>query len=378
MTLAQDEITVLHIGAGRYSCTDRGHSTYRIWRELSRGFKKYIVLGRSLGNPCTWSDGNIEGILIGSRSQREAEFLFTQFRALRIPAAREAQVIVCQSPPLGGIAAVRLASRTGARVLLEFHGFEFFAPARPGSTAWFMQLLTRKVIGRVDLIRVLSPRMRELLLELYGDQVRCPIRVLPPRVDVELFEERRFATTATAAAPLRLAMVGAVNSNKGQRRLINALKRTAFDIELHLIGEGPDLQSIRERPNDPDSRLTVHAHGRLPQDRVARWLQTMDVFVMYSRTEGTPRAMMEAMAVGLPVVSTDAGLCSDVFTNGEDGFLLGPDPDSEILDCLQQFASDPELGRRMGTSGRARAQRDYDAAKLFPAYRSLIVETANS
>jgi glycosyltransferase involved in cell wall biosynthesis len=104
----------------------------------------------------------------------------------------------------------------------------------------------------------------------------------------------------------------------------------------------------------------------------------MDVFVMYSRTEGTPRAMMEAMAVGLPVVSTDAGLCGDVFTDGEDGFLLGGDPDKEIVDCLQRFVADRGLGRRMGLSGRARALRDYDAAKLFPAYRSLIVETANS
>ena len=377
MTLAQDEITVLHIGAGRYSCTERGHSTYQIWRELSQGFKKYIVLGRSLRNACTWSDGNIEGILIGSRNEREAEFLFTQFNALRIPAVREAQVIVCQSPPLGGISALMLASRTGARIMLEFHGYEYFAPARWGSTAWFLQLLTKKVLRKAHLIRVLSPRMSELLLQRYGSHVRCPVRVLPPRVDVELFEER-VIQNEILSGPLRVVMVGAVNSNKGQLRLINALSRSPFDIELHLIGDGPDRQRIIERPHDPNSRLSVKVHGRLPQDRVAKLLQTMDVFVMYSRTEGTPRAMIEAMAVGLPVVSTDAGLCGDVFTDGEDGFLLGGDPDNKIVDCLQRFAADRELGRRMGMSGRARAQREYDAAKLFPAYRSWIVEAANS
>ena len=377
MTLAQDEITVLHIGAGRYSCTARGHPTYRIWRELSRGFKKYIVLGRSQRKPCSWSDGNIEGVLIGSWTPREAEFLFTQLKAVRVPAAQDAQVIVCQSPPLGGIAALMLAARTGARIMLEFHGYEYFAPARWGSTAWFLQLLTKKVLGRAHLIRVLSPRMGELLLQRYGSHVRCPIRVLPPRVDVELFEER-VTQDETLRGPLRVVMVGAVNSNKGQLRLINALSRAPFDIELHLIGDGPDRQRITERPNDPNSRLSVQVHGGLPQDQVAKLLQTMDVFVMYSRTEGTPRAMIEAMAVGLPVVSTDAGLCGDVFTDGEDGFLLGGDPDNEIVDCLQRFAADRELGRRMGMSGRARAQRDYDAAKLFPKYRSLIVETANS
>ncbi len=377
MTLGPADITVLHTSAGRYDCSDRTHSTYRIWRELSQGFKKYIVLGRSMGKACTWQDGNIHGELIDSRLQREAEFLFTQFAALRIPSVREAQVIVCQSAPLGGLATIMLASRSKAKVLLEFHGFEYFTDARPGTGVWFLQLLTKLALRRADRIRVLSPRMRDLLSVRYSEHVRCPVRVLPPRVDVQLFEERR-AQPRTAGAPLKLVMVGALNSNKGQLRLVQALAQTPFDVALHLIGSGPDQAELMQRARHANGRLTIHVHGRLPQAEIATLLQTMDVFVMYSRTEGTPRAMMEAMAVGLPIVSTDAGLCSDVFVDGEDGFLLGPNPDIEIIGCLQQFIVDPRLAVRMGKRGRTRAVQNYDAAKLFPAYRALIAETANA
>ena len=54
--------------------------------------------------------------------------------------------------------------------------------------------------------------------------------------------------------------------------------------------------------------------------QVAAVLRSSDVFVMYSQTEATPRAVMEAMAVGLPVVTTDAGFCADIVEHGHEGF----------------------------------------------------------
>ena len=85
---------------------------------------------------------------------------------------------------------------------------------------------------------------------------------------------------------------------------------------------------------------------------------------------------MEAMATGLAVVTTDAGFCADIVEHGTEGFVLGDDPDSEIVAVLERLRSDRELGKRMGNAARERARRDYDSKRLFDEYRRLIAETA--
>ena len=84
------------------------------------------------------------------------------------------------------------------------------------------------------------------------------------------------------------------------------------------------------------------------------------------------------LAIGLPVVTTDAGFCADIVEHGREGFVLGPDPDSEIVEVLERFRNDPELARRMGAAGRERAEREFDSVRLFDEYRRLIAETAAS
>jgi glycosyltransferase involved in cell wall biosynthesis len=371
------ELTVLHIGAGRYRPGDRSHVTYGIWRELASGFRDYYVIGRSVGPPAEWSDGNLHVILIGSRVDREAEFLLSQFKAVPLARRIRPQVIVCQSPVLGGLAAIAIARRTGARVLMELHGAEFFAPAHFGSRLWFLQALTRFALRRADRIRVQTARMADQVARTYGTALGSRVRILPPRVDLSRFRMKETAKPHGKA--LRVAMIGAVNLNKGQLRLAEALRDAPFEIELHVVGAGPSLDELvakSGRLRREGSRLQVVAHGPLAHDRVAEMLSDCDVFVMYSRTEATPRAMMEAMAVGLPVVTTNAGFCADIVEHGREGFVLGSDPDGEIVEMLDRFRTDPQLAKRMGAAGQKRARRDYDSVRLFDEYRKLIAETA--
>lgn len=85
---------------------------------------------------------------------------------------------------------------------------------------------------------------------------------------------------------------------------------------------------------------------------------------------------MEAMATGLPVVTTDAGFCADVIRHGVEGIVLGADADNEIIGVLDSLFEHPEVPRRMGVAARARAERDYDAVVVFDRYRSLIADAA--
>jgi glycosyltransferase involved in cell wall biosynthesis len=85
---------------------------------------------------------------------------------------------------------------------------------------------------------------------------------------------------------------------------------------------------------------------------------------------------MEAMAVGIPVVTTNVGFCPDLVGHEVEGFVLGTNPEVEIIDVLTRFNSDRSILRRMGSAARERAIRDYDSIRLFDEYRRLIAETA--
>lgn len=371
------DLRIVHISPGRYTPSDRGHVTYGIWRELASGFGRYHVIGRSRGTPAEWTDGNLTVTLIRSKIAREAEFLATQFCLVPTLVRERPDVIVCQSPVLGGLAAIVAARRMGSAVLSELHGAEFFRDAPLGSRDWLLQAMARFSLKQSTSIRVLSRQMRDRLASSYGDELLPKTRVLPPRVDLNQFSER--PSGVESDEPLRLAIVGAVNANKGQLRLIRALEHIPFRVELHVIGAGPDLARVHKettRLTIIGSNVAVIAHGALPHAAVAKELQHCDALVMYSLSEGTPRAIMEAMAVGLPVISTDAGFCGDLFKNGQEGYLLGVDPDKELVRLLDLFNGDRTLSRRIGAAARVRAERNYDSVRLFDRYRRLIEETA--
>jgi len=310
---------------------------------------------------------------------REAEFLFTQFLAIPRAVRERPDVIVCQSPVAGGLAAILIARLTGARILMELHGAEFFTPTRLGSSLWALQQLSRFAFRHADLIRVLSPRMRQMLIRRYGSELSVRTRVLPPRVNVARFRPK--TEIKKPGSRLRLAMVGTLNHNKGQLRLMRALEATQVPIELHIAGDGPDDADCRSRAAllaAARSKLRVKCHGPLNHADVAGMLRSCDLFVMYSHTEATPRAMMEAMAVGLPVVTTNVGFCTDIIDNEIEGVVLGPNPDSEICGVLERFRADPLLALRMGSAARERVRRDFDSVRLFESYRRLIAQTAVS
>jgi len=374
----RSDLRIVHIGAGRYRPGDREHVTYGIWRELACGFGHYHAIGRSESRPAEWTDGNLTVTLVRSFTKRELEFFATQFCLVRKIAAERPDAIICQSPVLGGFAAIVTAHLTGARVLSEFHGAEFFTDAPLGSRDWLLQRLAYFVLKRSAVIRVLSPRMRQRLGITYGPDQLHKAKVLPPRVNLARFCAQRGKRRSGHA--LRLAMVGSVNSNKGQMRLIRALEKIPFRADLHIVGSGPDLEAVRDqsrRLSSERSNLTVTLHGTLDHASVVSVLQKCDALVMYSLSEGTPRAMMEAMSVGLPVISTDVGFCADLFEHGREGFLLGDEPDKEVVGVLRLLHEDRARSRSMGNAARSRARRDFDSVKLFEAYRQLIEETAS-
>ena len=145
----------------------------------------------------------------------------------------------------------------------------------------------------------------------------------------------------------------------------------------------------------PDVQVTLAGPGELPESgrRLVEerpgvtWLGWLDadakedafarahVFVLSSRSEGMPNAMLEAMANGRAVVATRVGGVPDVVTDGEDGLMVPPDAAELLADAACRLVDDPALRARLGTAARARAERltrDEVWGRLDSLYRELV------
>jgi lipopolysaccharide/colanic/teichoic acid biosynthesis glycosyltransferase len=94
-------------------------------------------------------------------------------------------------------------------------------------------------------------------------------------------------------------------------------------------------------------------------DRVADFLQAMDIFVLPSYREGFPRSVLEAMSTGLPVVATNIRGCREAVVHGETGLLVPPRDGRALAEAVSRLLGNPDLARRMGSAGRQRAVRLY-------------------
>jgi glycosyltransferase involved in cell wall biosynthesis len=77
-----------------------------------------------------------------------------------------------------------------------------------------------------------------------------------------------------------------------------------------------------------------------------------DIFVLPSRREGMPNALMEAMLLGLPCIGTDISGCQDLITNGTNGILVPPGNNERLFQALVYLMENPEAGKRMGPLAR--------------------------
>lgn len=368
-------IGVVHIGAGRYSPGYTEHSTFEIWRSLAIGCSSYTVVARSAsGQSHTARQGNLDVRLIPSWIESEAEFLLTQLAAVKIARLARPNVIVAQCPALGGLAARFIKAQTGAPILMEFHGSHYFAETGLLSKAAVIQSLTRLCLPHATRIRALSEGMKQKIALHFGAHLSHRIVVVPPRVDLTVFRHSRKHWRLDGRP--KAIMVGSVTERKGQVRFLRAVFESGIDMDVWLVGDGPDLAHCMRLAGRYGRERNVKSLGRLTHSELAELLPKADVLVLYSKMEGTPRAIMEGMAAGLPIVSTNAGFVADILNSGKEGFVLGNTPDEEIAKVLENLFADENLRADLARAGRARAEREFAADVVYARYRALIRETA--
>ena len=126
-----------------------------------------------------------------------------------------------------------------------------------------------------------------------------------------------------------------------------------------LCGAGDDEKVIKEAAANSAAKQNIHFVGSVNPDEIHKYMQAADVFTLPSYAEGMPNAVMEAMACGLPVVTTSVGGLPAAL-DGNDGAILVPPRDvPSLANALTSLLSDAKLQTRMGIAARELAERDF-------------------
>ncbi|HET9427624.1 MAG TPA: glycosyltransferase family 4 protein, partial [Allosphingosinicella sp.] len=171
----------------------------------------------------------------------------------------------------------------------------------------------------------------------------------------------RFAPAPLPDGPIFL-MISRLLGDKGVREYGEAairLKRAYPEATFRLVGyfdQSPDALSQAELDRMVEGG--VEFVGRLDDVRPA--IAACSIYVLPSYREGTPRSVLEAMAMGRPIVTTDAPGCRETVETGINGFLVPPRQVGPLAQAMERFITQPDLIARMGSESRALAERKYE------------------
>jgi glycosyltransferase involved in cell wall biosynthesis len=164
-------------------------------------------------------------------------------------------------------------------------------------------------------------------------------------------------------------------AQKNHALLIGAFaKGPASDPKAHLVlaGEGVLRAQLQVRVNRLGLTSRVHFLG-LRRD-IPDVLGAADIFALSSDYEGNPLSVIEAMAAGLPIVSTAVGGVPELLQNGKEGLIVQPGHAEQLSEAMLTLLKDPDLRRAMGAAAAVRAKEKFDVSAMVRAYEELYDE----
>ena len=173
--------------------------------------------------------------------------------------------------------------------------------------------------------------------------------------------------------PGSVLFLGRLGPGKGSYDLLNAAARVAAtrpDLRLLLGGDG-EVAEVRVRAEELGIADHVELLGWVRGEDKERLLATAVLYVLPSYNEGLPVSVLEAMAAGLPILTTPVGGIPEAVTDGVEGFLVEPGDVRTLADRLERLLADPDLARRMGVAARHKVEAAFSANAVVPQLEAM-------
>jgi glycosyltransferase involved in cell wall biosynthesis len=221
----------------------------------------------------------------------------------------------------------------------------------------FIQPLVSFIIRFSDTFMATSEFIRK---QWFGEGHKHKISVIYPPFNLMKYQTAidnspKIKLNTDAQSSRRLCYVGRLSEEKGVRTLIEAMKIIlSKDVKatLFIVGTGPLENELRAKAAEISSSRIVFMGYKA---NVFEVMRDMDIFILPSRSEGCPIVVLEAMAMGLPVVATSVGGTPELIEDGVTGILVPPSEPETIAHAVTSLINDPQNAMKLGKNGYERA-----------------------
>jgi glycosyltransferase involved in cell wall biosynthesis len=239
----------------------------------------------------------------------------------------------------------------------------------------------RRIMNRIlskitDKIVAVSEDVKEDIIR-YDRIDPSKLQVIPNGIDVERFNPEKNTSNIRKEFPLEeddivIGFIGRIVPAKGLEYLLNALpylKEEFKSIKLLIIGEGSLVEKLKEKAkknNIFDNILFTGVRRDIPEI-----LASIDIFVMPSTAEGLPNSLLEAMAMGKPVVATEVGGIPELIKNGRSGLLVPPRNPEALATAIKDLITNDQLAAKMGQAARNFVLNNYSIVEIAQKWQTL-------
>ena len=328
MTNSNQDLQVLTIGYAKRMLEAGSREQERI-KALSPALGRLVMVvftRRSDNLPTEFQAGNVS--MYGTNARTKIGMLWRAYWIGRkvVGAEKSAWVVSAQDPFATSVIAWLLSLRQNVALQVQLHG-DFYGGSWQGVRAFLGRQFGRWMLRRAAGIRVVSARIKTALIA--RGIAAQKITVLPVQVDLAAFlavgAERTWQDTAT----VNFLYVGRFAPEKQLRTLLTAFKQVAAaheEARLTLLGQGPEEAALRAFVTEHQLEQAV-TFSTWTND-VPQVMGAHDVLVLTSAHEGYALVLVEAMAAGMSVVTTDVGCVGEVVQDGQHGVVTTTDRES--------------------------------------------------
>lgn len=339
-----------------------------LYRRLASALRRITLV--TYGDRDQIYESRLGGIRVQSNRWRMSARLYERYLTTTLPWSWWGPVVV-KSNQMQGADAALAAARLSKKPFIARCGYlpsdnMERAHGNDSPQAKSAQTLEQHVFSGADRIVVTTTAIRHKILHRY--QLRPDrVRIIPNYVDIGLFAP----TPCEDRRPNRVLYVGRLEEEKNPRALLDAVE--GLDVELVMVGQGSLGETlVREAA---ERRLSVTFLGNVPNRELPRLYNSSAAFVMPSFIEGHPKALLEAMACGRPVIGTNVPGIRELITDRVTGRLCEPHPDS-LRAAVRDVLNNESLCVQMGVAARAYVAERFSLDRVVQMEAALLEELA--
>jgi len=257
--------------------------------------------------------------------------------------------------PTFSLSGISLAKKY--KVVLTLHGyFKEEYKFHTGVEKIFNRILStpleKRALKKIPNIITVCPQIKEMIQK----STQSNIFVAPNGIDIKAIQ------TIKPLKPREnhtIFYIGVLNKRKGVDDLIRAIplvKNEIKDIKLYIAGAGPDLNKLKNLTKNLNLEENVKFLGFISEENKFSYMKSTDIFVLPTYWESFPVVLLEAMACGRPIVTTDVAGNPFAVIDGTNGFLVKPGNCRQISEKLIYLFKNEEMMKRMGEESKKRAE----------------------